>query len=484
MTAEWNTALWDTDVWPALSHADLCQQKPLSAHGVPAGLGDWRFSVEVLLPADASALWGVGLWGTAEWNTYAWHDVTDYVRGLEWKRGADEVYGRPRVGEAVITFESPSGLLDPWSQPAGLGDFASFFGPGTVIRAGLASYTDTRAGGWLPQFTMVVDSWVPGYVDGNKADTYVTVTAVETLRDLAGIDDNALASVVGGGETATARIERLLDASDWRYGLIVEARHLIDFPGSYTLNSTDLSLNRVAECYLTADSVDAVFRTHRTGAAFLTNVEYQTDPIDTHQIPLGAFSKSNATQAWIGFDWQDGSATGHGGVPFRFMEYIPDSFRSGNDDANITNDARFARVGGTQQTFEQTASIERYGRRTLVRNDLLCVNDAVCQLIAQYVTIRRALNTLRVDALKCMVTDYTDPDRGLTLAAADVGDYSVVYPPDGDTGTRPRVLGFVRSVTHRVTPRHNERVTWEATFAFDTRTVQNLNGAQLPSTPA
>ena len=60
--------------------------------------------------------------------------------------------------------------------------------PGTVVRVGVRSATDTRANGWIPQITTITDSWSETYV-GVGADKFVDVTAFETLRDLATIDD-------------------------------------------------------------------------------------------------------------------------------------------------------------------------------------------------------------------------------------------------------------------------------------------------------
>jgi hypothetical protein len=119
--------------------------------------------------------------------------------------------------------------FSPWNKNTPFGT-VGYFAPGTIIRVGIRSATDTRAGGWLPQITCIVDQWSPVYADPTGADRFVDVSAVETLRDLAQIDENALPGVVGGGENPVERIERLLDAADWKYGLLVEARQLLSVP--------------------------------------------------------------------------------------------------------------------------------------------------------------------------------------------------------------------------------------------------------------
>jgi len=482
--SRWGTAVWGTDTWDALTVAELCQRPPAADRGALIGIGDWRLVVEALLPSDGPSIWGVGVWGEAQWNVLAWEDLTPWVRGLDWSRGSDEPYGRPRVGDLTITLDSADDRWSPWNPAPPTGGPA-YFAPGTIVRVGVRSASDTRAGGWLPQITAIVDTWGQTYV-GLGTDRFVDLTAVETLRDLATIDDNALPGVVGGGEDPVTRIERLLEAAEWKYGLKVEAQHLLFSPGSYPLQSTDMSSNRLAECYLTADSCDVQFRTDRTGAALLTNIEYVgvVGDADESLLPLSVFSwVSPYRTPYIGFDWITRASTT---TDVQLVAYDPDSFDGPNSDDAVINDCRFARVGGTQQTFEQLASISRFGRRTFTRNDLIATTDPVVQQIAQYTTIRRGLNSLRVAGLTVQTTDLGDI-AGLTILAADVQSGAFVYPPDhiaAGTPGRVYVQGFVAAMKHQVTARNGQSVTWQTTFGFDTRTVNNLPAAQLPATPA
>jgi len=506
MTARWGEGLWGEALWPTLSVADLLQQPPLPSHGVPTGIGDWKLSVELLLPADGLSMWGFGVWGVSEWNSLAWRDVTPWVRGLEWNRGQDQPYGRPRVGSLSVTLDSSEDQFDPWNpSPAATVDSmvlplldddgdpltdddgdpltmvgsgsvtfpVSYFSPGSIIRVGVRSATDGRVGGWLPQITAIVDTWGVRYVGPNRADRFVDITAFETVRDLAQIDDNALPGVVGGGETGLERFERLIAASGWKYGLIVEAQNIL--AGSYTLQSTDMANNRLTELYLTADSCDVHFRSDRTGAALVTNVEYASAP---STLPLWVFSRSGNFPAVSFMTTADYSATPYATIPYR-----ADTVETGNNDDSIVNDARFARAGGLQQAYEQPASIARHGRRSLVRGDLLNTSDATVLQIAQYTTIRRGLNTLRVDAFTVSTSDIehsSSDDIALSMLAVDVQSMAYFVPPGG-TFAGPYIIGFVSNLSHRVTPRNGGEVTWETTVGLDTRTVMNLPVAQLPA---
>jgi len=269
MASEWGTAIWGTDRWAALTFADLLLQQPTGG-GSPTGQGDWNLTVEILLPEVDAGIWGISTWDESDWAALRWEDITERVRGMEWRRGSDEVYGRPRIGTIFLTLDDNDGQLSPWTSPN-----AQYLGPGTVLRCGLVSATgiddpDHGVVRWLPQWAGLVDTWAPVITSSNIADRRVEVRCNETLRDLAQVDDPALPSPVGSGETADVRTARLLDAAAWRYGLLVEAQTM---PG-YPLQSTEMAQNRIAECYLTADSSDTAFRSLRDGRAGLTASEH------------------------------------------------------------------------------------------------------------------------------------------------------------------------------------------------------------------
>lgn len=475
MADRWGTAQWGYDRWPALSVADLIQQPPALDRGALIGVGDWRLVVEVMLPADVLGTWGLAKWGEQEWNVLAWQDITPYVRGMEWTRGADEYLGRPRVGSASITLDNAGQRWSPWNPSPPQGS-AAYFAPGTIIRAGVRSAVDSRASGWIPQFCVIADEWGESY-EGVGTDTWIDVSGFETLRDLASIESNGLPGVVGAGEVAKDRFARLIEASNWPYGLLIDAPNVVG--GGYSLKSTDMSMKRIDEFYLTADSCDARFRSSRKGEAMVENIEYGYDQ-DPAVWPLVDFSKDAQNRPFLGFLWY--SMTSIDGL---FVPYDADSFKSVTSDAHIVNDARYARVGQPLQVYEQPASIERHGRRTEVRTDFICDSDAQVAVFAKYATIRKGLNTLRVPSVTIATSDRGD-DVYLATIAADIGVKSTAYPLSYDPASsapQPFVKGALESMTHSVTPRSNGSVTWSSTFGVATRTVNNLPAAQLPFNP-
>lgn len=464
-----------------MSILDRLEEAPDIAHGTPSGLGDWRLSVQALLPIPgSSSLWGTAVWGDDIWTLREWVDLTPWVRGVEWDRGGDQPYGRPRVGELRLTLDSANDRWNPWNPSPPEGS-PGYFAAGTFVRVGLRSDTDTRADGWLPQITVKVDRWTPVY-SGAAADRFVDVIGYETVRDLATVDANALDNPVPS-QYAADRFLELLDAADWRYGFNIEAGNLY-LAGAYTLQPTNMADNRLAELYRTADSSDVLFRSDRKGRALATNIEYvylrPGGVPDPEHHPLFDFSYSGGFPT-IGFDWYARTVG-----TYRYVPYDVDSFTTTNDDASIINDARFARAGGSVQKFEQHASIKRHGRRTWSRTDFLNELDSDLALLAQYATIRRGLNALRVANVTVQVIDR-GTEEGLIAAAADVQASCYVFPPDRLTGggaPRPYIWGFLSGISHKITARNGHAVTWEASFSVDTRTVNRIPSAQLPATPA
>ena len=444
------------------------------ATGSLIGVGDWRLVVEALLPETGSALWDFARWDEDVWGELDWYDMTPYVRGMEWRRGADAYLGRPRVGSATITLDNADARWSPWNPDPPAGSVA-YFAPGTVVRCGVVSDTDTRAGGWIPQFTIITDSWSESLF-GVGADSWIDLAGFETLGWLAGIDDNALPVPVGSGEGAAQRLVRLLDAAEWPFGLVVDAENL-DPVTEYPLLSTDMAANRIAECYQVADSSDVWFRSSRKGEAIAENLVNSTVARTSDVWPLIDFGVStpNPHVAFVPFDDDPDTVL--------YVTYDADSFSTATDAEHIMNDARWARAGGTQQIVEHAASIARYGRRSQPRTDLLNDNDTDVAALAALEVNARARSTIRVQAVTIASSDRGD-DKYLATIAADIGVPCDAYPPGtvkADLGDQPGLGGRIESMTHRITPRSAGHITWQTVFGVATSEVRNLVAGELPA---
>lgn len=460
----------------------LALDPPASSAGTPIGLDDWRLVVEIAVPDSATSVYGGGQYGIAAWTGLEWLDVTARVRGLEWTRGSDEPYGRPRIGELVVTFDNRDGLLSPWTTSAAVAT-SSLFTPGLPIRVGCVSATSAVGDGWLPQITCVIDEWAETRVS-RDADRLVEARCFETMRDLAGIDDLATGSVVGYGEDAADRTLRLLDAAGWQWGtnaidaLTILDRLADDYPTG--LQSTDMAANRLAELYQTADSNGLIVRTERTGRvllywprlAYLNASGWRT--VDRSQWPLVDHSArtlaSGVEIPAIGFDvsgYRVGAYSTWDGV--LVVPYDAGSLAVTVTDEHVVNDVQLGKVGGTAVPYTNPESIGKHGRRATRRTDMLYADDAAGALTYTALYEPRSRTALIVDAIEVATSDRGD-DTYLGMIAVDIGVPCFVRPPDSgsfaSSPDAPILYGTVAAVTHRVTPR-KDGATWTSTVRVD-----------------
>ena len=420
-----------------------------------------------------------------------WTDISDDVRGLDWVRGADEPYGRPVIGELAMTLDNTEGRFSPWPS-SGNNISSAYWAPGTVLRISVSSPGDPAFGGWLPQFTGIVDSWEQ-VASGVGADNFVAVRAYETLRWVSNIDDNIAAPAAGAGESAGARIQRLLDPTDWPFGYTIEAENHLANSSRYGLQETNLSMNRLQEVYLTSDSSDVAIRSGRDGSCYVydrysfgaVGMVYptaETWPLMEHSYK--GLNNGRTPAPCIGFDWDEHRET-KGDSDILYAPYDADSFITGNDDAYVFNDVRLARVEGTQKVAEQTYSISRYGRKTFTRSDLICQRDDLVEDMAKDKGERQGLNTLRAESFS-ISTSHRSPDVFKALIAMDVGCMTEVYAPaPSQDMDRPHIEGFIRGFRHRITSMGNtvSGIDWDTSVTVDTDKVIGLTPAQLDPGP-
>ena len=492
---------------PLMDRSTDYGQAPPLGQGHPLGITDdpdtdWYLSVEV------QGIKAVGVLGVGElsddngqgWTNVPlmlgasqegeWSDITSDVRGLDWIRGADEPFGRPVIGELVMTLDNGDKNYSPWPS-SGNNISSAYWAPGTIIRIGITSPADTSFGGYIPQFVGIVDTWAQ-LSTGVGADNYVEVRAYETLRWVSNIDGNEQ-PLAGDGENAGARIQRLLNPTDWPFGFTIEAENL-DAGGSlYALQSTNLSMNRLQEVYLTSDSNDVAVRSGRDGSCMIydrysfgaVGMVYPTAAAwPLLEYSYKGLNNGRTPAPCIGFDWEEHRET-TGNDDILYVPYDADSFITGNDDAFVFNDVRLSRADGTQQVAEQIYSISRYGRKTYTRNDLINKSDECVAMLARNKGERQGLNTLRAEVFT-VATSHRSPEVFKALLAMDVGCMAEVYAPSKNVAMdRPHVEGFVRGFRHRITSMGNTTsgIDWDTEISVDTYKVIGLTPAQLDPGP-
>lgn len=323
--------------------SDLCLQPLPMTDGVPLnceGYIGWRFAVQIALVTGANVL--PFILGTSQLGGPRWVDVTGDIQGLSWGRGGQPAQ-RPIAGELSFRMLNNDWKWSPWRSP--------FYGPGTTVRIVVGNGTITKN-----QFCGQVQSWNEGSV-GLDAYSWVDITVWENFYLLSQVNDHALAGVVGGGETLTQRVDRLLTQAAWQYD-----RDIVSSTPA-TFQSSDFAQDVATELFRTLDSVDATAWPAKDGMIKIRDRSVGT-----------------------GAHW----TLGH-------PDLNPDTFVTQNDDERILSSVDLARIGGTFVTYTNLGLASRYDRRSTNRTDLNTVaegGDADLARVASGV-LARARQTYR-----------------------------------------------------------------------------------------
>lgn len=128
------------------------------------------------------------------------------------------------------------------------------------------------------------------------------------------------------------------------------------------------------------------------------------------------------------------------------------------DDKLIINSANITRIGGTTQTYTNTASVDTYFIHSVASNNLLMQTDAIAMDLATAYVNSRKDTTIRIDS---MTLDLSTPNYSAGVTAAlslDFFDNVTIsnIQPNGDTITKTLQI---QGVNHDITPN-----SWFSTF--------------------
>lgn len=386
------------------------------ADGSPRG-----FKVEVGIPTTGSNIVGTAIVGTAIIEAPSWHALTDRFIGCDVNVGAAD--GSNEVGVLTLVLDDVAGQLAPWNNTfATLGTLVrlSTFGIGVHPSTSLFPSTGLWPAGdrWEPLFTGVTESWATNApaIDGTRE---VTIVAVETTSLLARINDKALASVVGGGDTTAARIDRLLTAAAWPYGVVHNGA------GTYTHQSTVMAQNRLSEAYLTADSAGLVFRANPDGSAYI------------------------GTRATTFYDIDASAVIADG------------TLLIANDADLVVNLVALAIANDPAGEVEYINAplVSQFGIRSLKRDDLnLTIATSTATIGADI--LARGSKVMRVISFDLDNVDNYPAELALRTIGASVG-VDVVNIPGAPDVTCDAC--YVASVTHTIRPMGAADIQWSAT---------------------
>ena len=271
---------------------------------------------------------------------FAWTDVSDYVmEGLTFRRGSTRSQGpfwRYESGSASIELDNVDGRFDPLNLS------------GPYVSAGVSEIRPN-----LPvRISAVVDGttetmWV-GVVDSVDLDytsvtwSTVNLSCVDGVAFLQAADLPELTTPVGAGDTAAARITRILDRVGWPAG-----QRDLDSVTANTMQASTLAASAWSDILLTADSDAGYVWMDRTG-----RLVYRTRGA-IPALPSLTFSSSATT---AGKDFTGITIT--------------------RDVAQVYNSVNLARANSTAVFVEDQTAQATIGQvRGFSRSDLVCETD-------------------------------------------------------------------------------------------------------------
>ena len=316
-------------------------------------------------------------------------DLTPNVYHISITRGRNIQRDTYEAGTAVIRVLDPQSYFNPQNTSS---PYYGYLAPLRKIRVAATTATTQKYlfSGYITdyKYTYPVNQDT-GYVDISCTDGF-------RLFQMANIT-----TVTGGvaGQTTSARLNAILDQ--------------VSFPNSMRTVSTGLNT-----CI--ADPA-----TNRTSLAALKNVEV-SETGAFYMNGSGTAIFKNRTDVMNSLAKAPVAFNQTGGIPYRNLKF---SF----DDKLIINQANFGRVGGTVQSVQNTASVNKYFPHSITQTDLVAETDALVNNIALEYVATRAETTIRIDE---MVVDLLDPAVPTdTMIALDYFDNLLItnIQPDGST---------------------------------------------------
>jgi len=377
------------------------------------------------------------LWGTSKWQppvTTTWTDITSDVRNLSTSAAFSRQTNKYNSARASVLLDNRSGNYSPTNTGG------THYGRIGLLRPMRISAEWTNSTGYVmrwPLFTGLIQSWNEDFPSFGK-DSTISVELIGNDSQLAMISNVAQASQ-GAGETAGARIQRILSDADWRWPAFIDE-------GETTMQATTLEGTPQSLLSLTADSEGGAWYVGPDGALHFDGLYAQIEKYGRAE-PALHFSETPT----------DSTTLTYADISLSY------------DGDLVRNQISYQRVGGAVQTVSAPASQQLYGVRIESRTDFITESDVDVATIA-----RRDLSILqdpehRVEGIKLNPLDANNADGRLWAALATqsialrLGALVDYTPMNQSTISR---YVFIEGISHTITPD-----TWQIGLTFSSATA-------------
>ncbi len=336
-------------------------------------------------------------------------DVSIYMQSLKIRRGRSNERDTVQAGTLDIKLDNTDRRFDTTNTA---GPYQPNVVPAVPCRLQAVHNSIT-----YDLFRGTIDTWPLKYPDKANATAHVNIHASDDFK-LFGQDE------ITGSESlekSGVRIGNLLDIMGWPAGRRSLATGVFDVVGS-----TFECQRPLQEIQKTVDSEVGLFFMDGNGDAVFQDQAYRAA-----RSVLATFSDNPSA----------------GELPYSDLIFT-------FDDTQIWNDVEATRAGSTAtRAADDTASVNKYGRRRLTLNELLLTDDTDLQTIVDFYLARYKDPGIRAQTL--IFKPEQDPaDQWPRALGARITDKFTVErdPPGGGTPTVISQDVHVESIEHNASP--------------------------------
>ncbi|CAB4179990.1 hypothetical protein UFOVP1038_2 [uncultured Caudovirales phage] len=343
-------------------------------------------------------------------------DVSNQINSISIQRGRNAQADQFQAGTLSLRIIDQNGDFNPQNVS---GPYYNLLTPMRKV-----SITATSLGVVYPLFSGFITNYLTTQPN-NSTDTlnYTTIQATDAMRLVQMAQITTVAGSTSGDLTGT-RVNLILDQIDWPASM-----RDVDAGLTTVQANPDTATTALIACQKMELAEFGAFYVDASGSFVFQDRNLTASSID---LPARVFNDNGSNLHYFNADWI-------------------------LNDVLVYNQASITKIGGTAQTAENAASVEKYFSHSYNQTNQMFLTDAQALDYAKTYIASRAETSIRCDSL---ILDLYYPDEPMVLAALELDFFDPITvsttQPGGSVLTKTlQIFG----VSYSITPN-----SWRQTF--------------------
>lgn len=367
------------------------------------GIGS-AFGDVLVLGSSTDGILGTNVLGTATAQVV---DISSTTQRISIRRGRDRIFEEYSPGQATVRFLDLTGDWNPENTSS------PYYGK--ILPMSQVKITTTYSGTGYNLFTGFITSWNWEWADQAADYAIVTLQAIDAFR-LLSLSNITTVTGATAGELPGPRISDILNTVSW-------PSQLTNLGTGDTVLQADPGTARTA-----LDAIQLVEKSDL--GAFFMDGDGKATYLSRAQLAAKASSTATVFR-------DDGT-----GIQYQKLDIDL-------DDTDLANQVTIGRIGGTDQTVSDSASITQYFLRSFTETGLMMNDDTTALARARSILYYRKTPRLRIDSI---TLDLSSPSNRVQPGLAlDIGDPIEVIRTMAGTSTLDLRIQ-VNGINHDITP--------------------------------